>query len=87
MYNKLFFECDKFIFLKKYFNFFVCTKSIKGKKLIEEDKNVENVYFIRKGEYQVSFKKSLFEIIQIINDIEGKDNTNDLEIEEMKCNL
>ena len=83
--NKLFFECDKFIFMKTYFNFFVGCSFVKGEKLMEEDKIVDYVYFIRVGEYRVSFRKSLFEIIHIIKHMQGNEKTKDNEIEEMQC--
>ena len=64
--NKIFFGCDKQFFSKKFENF-VKEKIYLSKFLLNENKNFDSIYFVKKGEFKISFHKSIIELNDLIN--------------------
>jgi CRP-like cAMP-binding protein len=58
-------------FQKYFFNYFVFHKFARGHKLISENEPIDNVYFLKEGEYEIYFKKSLLELNNLILNLGG----------------
>ena len=67
-----------------YLNFFVNTNLVIYDKIIIEGQSPTNIFFIKEGEFEISFKKSIVEINDLINDLGGK---NQDEIDEEKSKM
>lgn len=64
--NILFHDIDKNKFEKRYFNFFIFNRISRNQKIFCEGKTPDGIYFIREGEYDVSLKTSINELLNII---------------------
>jgi CRP-like cAMP-binding protein len=64
--NQLFSNANKHTFLMRYYNYFVNIKFNRGKKLLLENEQIDTLYFIKDGEYDVTMNKSLHELTEII---------------------
>lgn len=66
IHNCLFKGIDKSIFLKNYYNYFVLHHYVKGDFVFREGEESLYIYFLRKGEFELNFFKSLSDINKII---------------------
>ena len=63
---KIFNTISKYVFTKRYYQFFIYKKCEKDLYLIEENKNCENVYFIFNGEFEISLIGNLVDVNNLI---------------------
>jgi CRP-like cAMP-binding protein len=59
-------------FRKYYFNFFVSNKVARGVKLVVENEPSESVFFIKEGEFEIYFRRSLLDLNTLILSLGGK---------------
>jgi CRP-like cAMP-binding protein len=64
--NPLFKGMEKNNFQRNYFNFFVLQKFIRGDFIFKEGDIGHHIYFLRKGQYEVSFFKSMVDLNRIV---------------------
>ncbi len=80
LYNSFFFsQISKRKFEREYFPLFMKELLPKGTILFKENSPVKFIYFISKGEIELSTKKSVLEthaLIKYLNDIQDEDNNN-----------
>jgi CRP-like cAMP-binding protein len=79
--NPVFKGIDKKKFHMKYFNLLTLQKLNFREKLIQENEEGKYVYFLKSGEYEISFKKTLLETEDFIKLFEGKEYINKLDTE------
>ena len=53
-------------FEKQYFNFFKKENLVSGQTIINQNESIENIYFIMKGQIEISTKLSIHDITEII---------------------
>jgi len=66
LHNCLLKGIDRNTFFRNYYNYFVLHHYLRGDFVFKEDEESNYIYFIRKGEYELNFSKSLLEINKII---------------------
>ncbi len=64
-------ECEMSQFYNKYLNYFVFMKLEHGDQVMRENDIVEHVYFFKKGDYELSFKKSIGDLTDVIRRLGG----------------
>ena len=64
--NALFKGIERNSFQKNYFNLFVLLKFCRGDYIFREGDKSQHIYFLKKGEYQVTFTNSIIDINNII---------------------
>jgi hypothetical protein len=88
MKRRVFEGFELYDFLKKYYLYFINFHCDKGEKLITEGEKPEYVYFVRKGEFQVTMRKSIVEVKEIMGFLSNqRKNNTDKETNEMQCKL
>lgn len=70
--NQIFKGFDKDVFLRRYYSFFIWESAPRYGYILQEGKPSTHVYFIKRGEYEITLTKSLNEISDLIKDIAGK---------------
>jgi CRP-like cAMP-binding protein len=65
------------MFESKYFNFFVLNKYTRGEYILEENTKSNDYFFIKEGEYEVTMRKSLKELNEIITHLGGSSDSDD----------
>jgi hypothetical protein len=63
---KIFNTISKYVFTKRYYQFFIYKKCEKDAYLIEENKKCENVYFIFNGEFEITLTGNLVDVNNLI---------------------
>lgn len=66
IHNCLFKGIDRNTFHKNYYNYFVLHHYVRGELVFNENEESNYIYFLRKGEYELNFSKSLLELNKII---------------------
>ena len=59
------------LFYNKYFNLFVFMKFEPGDYIMSENEEAKYLYILKKGEYEISFKKSVGELNETIKKMGG----------------
>lgn len=81
--NQIFTEFSINYFRKNYFSFFVEMRYDIYEKIVTEGSLSENIYFIKNGQFELSFKKSLIEINEYIKFLGGNIQNEENELERM----
>jgi CRP-like cAMP-binding protein len=68
----LFKGVDKSKFSEKFYDYFILSQINNDKYLISENDEPKRIFFIKSGEFEITFKKSLKQIYDIINYYKGK---------------
>ena len=84
--NQIFKNFEKETFLKKYYSFFILENVPRYDYLIMENKTPSNIFFIKNGEYEITLRKSLNEINELLKDYWGKEVSDKDEKEKMNRN-
>ena len=72
----LFRDFDMSLFYSRYFNFFVFMKFEPGDYLLKEKEEVTHLFILKKGEYEISFRKNLEELNENIKKLGGVNKHN-----------
>ena len=67
--NYFFRNITRNIFDRKYFNNFIKEEFKRGKILFNQNERVDNIYFVRQGELELSINRNYFEMFNIINQL------------------
>ena len=84
--NSLFKGIEKHNFQKNFFNYFVIHRYNRGDLVFNEGDSSEDIYFIKKGEFQVNFLKTIVEINKIIRSFNINIPNNEVEMEKIDEN-
>ena len=58
--------------IRKFYDYFILTQINNDQYLIAENDEPKRIFFIKSGEFEITFKKSLKQIYDIINYYKGK---------------
>jgi CRP-like cAMP-binding protein len=67
----LFTHMNKALFQRHYFYLFSRTQILRGDKVIIEGNEPDYIYFLKEGEYELSFRKSILELTDLIENFSG----------------
>lgn len=84
--NPLFKGIERNSFQKHYFNFFVLKKYNRGDYVFKEGDLSQNIYFLKKGEYEVTFTSSMIDINKIIKHYGFSIQNEEIEKEKLEQN-
>ena len=84
--NSLFKGIEKNNFLRNFFNYFVSIRYDRGDSVFREGDISQYIYFIKKGEFEASFFKSIVEINNIIKSLKVNIPNEEVEKEKLEEN-
>ena len=58
---------SRYVFEKKYFNFFKYKKCERNEILVKENEKNENMFFIINGEFELSISRNIVEVNNLVN--------------------